>query len=476
MRWITIVQHVIALFSRMYLGIVVSLVAWATLPILIGWTPTVVMSGSMQPNIMVGDVLVAQKLSPEQKKDIFVGQVLLANDPSQPDKLFTHRVVNAIKGEGFITKGDANLKADSAMVPISSVQGLERLRIPLIGLPIQSMRTGNHIPLILFVGLTIFAQLYVNFHSRKYLNKNAVGVRAKHKRHACKEGFLTRTRLLGILSLTAAYSAVSTVTASSAANFLGSTSNIGNTFATAASFSNMSYKDAILANAPYAYYQLNDSSGIAVDSSGNNRNARYSSTDVTTNVPGALMKESSNKAVALNEKQGAGQTDGKGSGAQGSIVNETLIPGPQNLTLQIWFKTVSQRGGKLIGFTSSASGTTDRVLYLSSNGRVIFGIDSATKTAISTPGSYNDGNWHRATATLSGLDAALYIDGNLVSYGKTTSTPSIANGYWTIGGESFSGWSQQPSISFLSGSIDEVAIYTRSLTANQIASSYNAAW
>lgn len=475
MRWITIVEHVIALLSRMYLGIVVSLVAWATLPILIGWTPTVVMSGSMQPNVMVGDVLVAQKLSPEQKKDIFVGQVLLANDPSQPDKLVTHRVVNAIKGEGFITKGDANLKADSAMVPVASVQGLERLRIPLIGLPIQSMRTGNHLPLILFVSLTMFAQLFVNFHSKKYLSVSTSSIKTKTGNHTSKKDSANRLRVFGILSLTAAYSAVSTVTASSAANFSGTTSNSGNMFATATSFS-MSYKDAILANSPYAYYQLNDSSGIAVDSSGNNRNAKYSSTDVTNNVPGVLIKEPSNSAVALNEKQGSGQTDGKGTGAQGSIINDALTPGPQSLTLQIWFKTTSQRGGKLIGFTSSTFAATDRVLYMASNGRVVFGIDSATKTTISTPGSYNDGNWHRATATLSGLDAALYIDGKLVSFGKTTSSPSANNGYWAIGGESFSGWSQQPSISFLSGSIDEVAIYTRSLTANQIASSYNAAW
>lgn len=475
MRWTTIVEHVIALLSRMYLGMVVSLVAWATLPILIGWTPTVVMSGSMHPNVMVGDVLVAQKLSPEQKKDIFVGQVLLATDPSQPDKLVTHRVVNAIKGEGFITKGDANLKSDSAMVPVSYVQGLERLRIPLIGLPIQSMRTGNQLPLILFVSLTMFAQLYVSFHSKKYLSVNAGSLKTKARSRHRRGSFTTKGRALGILSLLTAYSAVSTVTASSAANFSGSTSNNGNMFAASNSFS-MSYKDAILANAPYAYYQLNDSSGTAVDSSGNNRNAKYSSTDVTNNVPGALIKEPSNSAVALNGKQGLGQTDGKGAGAQGSIVSEALTPGPQNLTLQIWFKTTSQRGGKLIGFTSSATDSTDRVLYLASNGRVMFGIDSATKTTISTPGSYNDGNWHRVTATLSGLDASLYVDGNLVSYGKTTSAPSPSNGYWTIGGESFSGWSQQPSISFISGVIDEVVIYTRSLTANQITSSYNAAW
>lgn len=477
MQVITFIEHLIALLSRMYLGFLIGLFTWATLPLLAGWTPTIVMSGSMEPNIMVGDILVAQNLTSDEKQTIAVGHVLLAKDPSKPEKLVTHRVINVLKGEGFITKGDANAKADPTLIPIENVQGLERLRIPLLGLPVQALRAGDAFPLISFILVTVIAQLVMLGHKKKHLTpEKETEPKAKTLNSKSRSSTRKRRKLARFLTLSTIYSLVLTisiVTASSAANFSGVMANNANQFSAASKF-NLNYRETILANSPFAYYRFDESTGMtAADSSGNGRNANYSDSSVTYNSIGALVQESPNKAVTLNTGQGNGQSDGKGSGAKGSVISATRTTGLQTFSTQIWFKTLSNRGGKLIGFSSMTGSTeTDRVLYLTPTGQVSFGIDSATKKTLQTTTSYNDGRWHMATATLTGANASLYVDGKLMSSTTVNSAPSIPSGYWIMGGESFSGWLNQPSISFLDGSIDEAVIYAKALTTSQIANIY----
>src|SRR5690606_15633428 len=45
-------------------------------------------------------------------------------------------------------------------------------------------------------------------------------------------------------------------------------------------------------------------------------------------------------------------------------------------------------------------------------------------------------------------------------------------GYWRIGGDNLSGWPNRPANNFLNGRIDEVAIYPKALTAEQISLRY----
>lgn len=475
MQWFEIVRKATALLSRMYLVSITCLGAWAVLPLAIGWTPTVVTSGSMLPNVQIGDVLVAQTLNSEQKEELISkGHVLLATDPLNAERLVTHRVVNVLKGTGFITKGDANATADATIVPLANVHGIERLRIPMIGLPIQAFRMGNFTPLVVFTVLTVLAQLVV-MHDRKILKQapptktsppTTSGTEQPDKNNprsrTSKRKSLFR---FSSLTLTSAFIVVLSVSvASSAAGFSGASVNSGNNFKTTADFS-AAYKNNILADTPFAYYRLSEASGRNVaDSSGNDNAARFSNMGITLGATGALTRDTSNKAVTLN-------------GSQGTITSSRSVAGPQSLTTQIWFKTSSTSGGKLIGFSTGAanSAIVDRVLYMTNAGKVVFGIDTATKKAIQSPLSYNDGKWHMATATLSGGNASLYIDGKLISSTTVTIAPTIAIGFWIAGGASFSGWVNQPTSSFFSGSLDEIVIYTKALTAAQIAADFGAA-
>lgn len=470
MQWFEIVRKATALLSRMYLVMIICLATWAVLPLTIGWTPTVVMSGSMVPNAQVGDVLVAQPLDLTQKKEIISeGHVLLATSPVNPSKLVTHRVVNVIKGVGYVTKGDANAKADATVVPIDNVQGIERLRIPMIGIPIQSIRMGNFIPAMVFGLLAVSAQFILyNERSAERASakpRQAVAVRGKENLLQAPRHLKKKRRVISrIAFIISTMIVLSVIFTDSVAAFFGTSANSGHNFQTASDFT-AAYKNGIIADSPFAYYRLNETSGRTVnDFSGNGNGARYNNMGVTLQTATALTRDTSDKSVTLN-------------GSQGTITGSLATSGPQNLTLEIWFKTTTTTGGKLIGFNAgSATATTaDRVLYMTNAGKIAFGIDTATVKTIQTPLSYNDGKWHMAVATLSGLNASLYIDGALVTSGATTSAPTTASGFWVAGGVTFSGWPNQPTSSFFAGSVDEIAIYTKSLTSAQIAADYGAA-
>ena len=53
---------VVALGARVLALLALCLLAWAAVPKLVGWVPTTVASGSMEPRIMTGDVVVSMPI------------------------------------------------------------------------------------------------------------------------------------------------------------------------------------------------------------------------------------------------------------------------------------------------------------------------------------------------------------------------------------------------------------------------------
>ncbi|WP_267422107.1 MULTISPECIES: hypothetical protein [unclassified Curtobacterium] len=130
---------VVATVARGVVATLLGLALWAAAPAVIGWLPTTVMTGSMAPRIVPGDVVVARPVAPVELR---VGQVLLADDPDQAGHLRMHRFVDAGPGGSVVTKGDANPERDSTAISRSAVHGVAFLRIPLVGAPIVWMRDG----------------------------------------------------------------------------------------------------------------------------------------------------------------------------------------------------------------------------------------------------------------------------------------------------------------------------------------------
>ncbi|MFZ6991226.1 S24/S26 family peptidase [Curtobacterium sp. RRHDQ66] len=143
---------VVATLARGIVATVLGLALWAAAPAVIGWHPTTVMTGSMEPRLAPGDVVVSR---PVAQAEIRLGQILLADDPDQPGHLRMHRFVKAGPDDTLITKGDANPQRDSSAIERSAVHGVAFLRIPVIGAPIVWLRHGEwHKVVLLALALT----------------------------------------------------------------------------------------------------------------------------------------------------------------------------------------------------------------------------------------------------------------------------------------------------------------------------------
>lgn len=126
------------------MALILALGFWAAAPVVVGWTPTTVMSASMAPAIEAGDVVVSR---PVPRDALLPGRVVLATDPDRPDRLRLHRIAG-IDGDGMlITKGDANPAADTATLSPDAVRGVGVLRVPWAGLPVVWIRSGEMVPL-----------------------------------------------------------------------------------------------------------------------------------------------------------------------------------------------------------------------------------------------------------------------------------------------------------------------------------------
>lgn len=124
-----------------------------------GYCPLIVLTGSMEPKISSGDLIICKQIDSDQVK---VDDIIAFFDPdSTGQAVLTHRVT-AIVSEGgrlmFRTKGDANNAEDASLVPAESLVGVYRSRIPGAGNVAMFMQSTAGLivcvvlPLILLVG------------------------------------------------------------------------------------------------------------------------------------------------------------------------------------------------------------------------------------------------------------------------------------------------------------------------------------
>ena len=102
--------------ARAYRALLVTLAVVATLPLLWSWTSHVIRSGSMEPSIAVGDVVVARPFTAAE--DVPLGRVMVFVNPAVPERgqLLVHRVVSDLGQGEWATAGDANRDVDATPV------------------------------------------------------------------------------------------------------------------------------------------------------------------------------------------------------------------------------------------------------------------------------------------------------------------------------------------------------------------------
>jgi len=118
-----------------------------------------VLSGSMEPTISAGDLVVVRGTDPA---DIEAGDVITF---TQNGERITHRVVEVRTGENgrqFVTKGDANENRDPEAVPAAQLEGKVWFHLPLLGhlVVFAGSRLGT-VALVVVPGvLLVLSELY----------------------------------------------------------------------------------------------------------------------------------------------------------------------------------------------------------------------------------------------------------------------------------------------------------------------------
>jgi hypothetical protein len=152
---------------------------------------------------------------------------------------------------------------------------------------------------------------------------------------------------------------------------------------------------------------------------------------------------------------------------------------PNSYSMSIWFKTTTTSGGLLMGFGSSQTGLSlsyDRNIYMNNAGQIYFGSNptGGSTVTINSTSSYNDNNWHLATATISGAGMILYIDGAQVAINAATTSSQDFTGYWRVGFDNIQWWPSAPTSNYFNGTLDDALVYHSALTALEVATLYNA--
>ena len=148
-----ILKYIIIALSTMIIIINITLIIKSEIndneiPDFFGYTPFIIVSGSMEPNILVNDMIITKKIKSDNIK---VGDIISYKDEKN-DIVITHRVISIQEIEGvkyFETKGDKNKSSDKNLVSYSQIEGKYLFKIPLIGLIINYVKEPRGMILVI---------------------------------------------------------------------------------------------------------------------------------------------------------------------------------------------------------------------------------------------------------------------------------------------------------------------------------------
>ncbi|WP_420120737.1 PKD domain-containing protein [Nakamurella sp.] len=234
------------------------------------------------------------------------------------------------------------------------------------------------------------------------------------------------------------------------------------------------YAARVLQDGAGQYWRMADATGsfTALDSAGF-ADARIAA--VAGGAGGAILGDS-NPATTF-------------AGTQSSRMgtnDSTPVYGPNNFSIEAWFRTSTTSGGKIIGFGSQSgfsansvvpidSQSYDRHLYMDNAGRINFGVNNGSARTITSGSAYNNNQWHHAVGTLGPTGMNLYVDGVRVANRSDVIVGQYFPGFWRVGGDNLNGWANRPTSNYFAGSIDEVAVYPSALTGAQVLQHYQLA-
>jgi signal peptidase len=122
-----------AFLKAVLTGIAAALALAFVASTVLGFQHFTVMSGSMEPTISPGDVVVDKRIRPVTAR---IGDIVTFRDPKSTERLITHRITAMRVADGtvfFTTKGDANNDVQKWTAPASGSVGRVELAVPKAG-------------------------------------------------------------------------------------------------------------------------------------------------------------------------------------------------------------------------------------------------------------------------------------------------------------------------------------------------------
>ena len=189
-----------------------------------------------------------------------------------------------------------------------------------------------------------------------------------------------------------------------------------------------------------AYWQFNENSGSVAADAENTNDGIITGANWTTGI----------NQSALNF-----------NGSDGDVeipFNNTLNIADDKISLSIWVKKESAVDDGTFLFNR-----TKYILRMDNHGKVTFAVYVPGWKSVTIPWKKRivDTDWHHIVATYNGNKIKLYVDAKLLAKKNVSGNLNSTNSSTYIGSEA--------SINFFDGTIDEVAIYHKALSKNEIA-------
>jgi len=156
-----------------------------------------VQSGSMEPSISTGSLIIIKPMETYAKEDI-----INITEPADPKVSVTHRIIDIEEtddGIYYITKGDANESADTEKRSAQNVTGKVIFSIPLLGYLLAFAKTGAG--LIVFIIIPALIVIVRELISIKEEAKDLIQKKKLKRRGTERSSIMKVLLLVGLVSM-----------------------------------------------------------------------------------------------------------------------------------------------------------------------------------------------------------------------------------------------------------------------------------
>ena len=432
---------------------------WALSP---AWNAWVVSSGSMGPALEVGDVVLT--ITPEHPLG---PETVITYE--HDGRIITHRIAETVFDEAgrptYITKGDANEVEDTWTVHPHDVLGVGKVAVPHAGLPGWWATNGPAWLAIAFaVGTLLAAWWSAHPPELEGVDGYAPGRhRAPRKVEIWMPTLWPRAHILGLVI--AAVMVTAAGGAATDAYFSAQTTNPSNTFTAIDRFRDGpgGYPGAVLASEPLSYFRLDEGSGTASDQLGIVTGTYTGSTDA-----GPPLIEDDNPSAALS----GGWVDL----GQANPITKTEL---SQRTVELWFRTPDVETRQVL--YDEGGNAREIIMYVDAGMLYVVAHDNSWPNDMVVWVDVSPDTTYYAVAVIdaTGDSLLLYLNGAFAESDTKTGggTMGVRAGALSIGRANnqatyHDGKSRDPNP--FGGLIDEVAIYDKALSADEIATHWAA--